>query len=1088
MNEQAVISLEPEEDVDAIIRKNNYKLTADKIMQILSKILNSPSISAKRWIWELMQNAKDIKNKFNEVSIEVELYPDKLIFKHNGNPFKMTNLTGLIQQVSSKDSSNSDVDVTGKFGTGFISTHLLSKIINVKGIVDHKSIYREFELVLDRSGRSSEELLPKIELALEKIRAIETDSSFIVRSNYESKRKEGDLDTQFTYTLDDQDNQKAAKEGLDDLVNTLPLTLVNVSKIKSVRIVNHISDTDIEYRRHSIVSGDSEENFFKSSIQITDKPTKHFITYRKSNLSLSVEVKSFEELELVEHFGKTPNLYRDFPLVGSEKFYFPYIINGFRLHPTEDRDGIPIHSESAPDHMENRALIDEAFLAAQELTSYLIQHKAKNLYVCAYSRLPDEKWTKKSKEWYTNLQTEYRRFLSESTVVETEFRNKVNLEHVVIPRFGDRDNDNLKFYDTIIQLVGTNKVPARDILLSWIKSIGPKNELETWGREIEYSLDNALKSLHETKSLDKLSEILGDQIDTMDWLNDLYAFIIEFKKTEAFAEYAIIPNQEGFFQKLTPDTLYLEDSNSSIPDEFLDILDRLGDNWREKLIHRGVMLLGQNIDKRGLPLVSNRINELISDEGIIRCSNYIDIIIDILRNVESLDNTDNFRIKIFEKGKNILKFEKTIRQVKNIKDFSFDKALHRYILAVNKRIENFKTLEALSIHLEKEKDFAVSWLNNYLNIILAKADFTEHLKDANIVLNQYEEFCAYEDLKAFGTPDEPLDQDLVAILKKLNSSEDWKEHLVIDGLSINLPPRKFSELAVEIDYNIKEIEKEEAVTPGYINSYENTIFELIEWTNLNPEKSHFLSHFLQRKNDLWVKFSMTDELLSLIKDKESLETLEIINASGLSKEDIKELADLYPNGLPSNVMEYAKEVARKEKEFNFLLQIGTEVERAFVKALEKYKVEKNITHIGSGSYDIRVYNPENKKSFYIELKSCKYGNNDPINIAVSQVKRAVRELPNKNFAIVIIERPSSGKINDNYIESNTKYLKNPGKHLEAISENYDMINKTVNTKGIVNLRMNNAEFKGLLDYEWIKDETISSGFEELLDDIQRVLS
>ena len=31
------------DDVDAIIRRNDYKLTADKIKQILSKVQNSPS-------------------------------------------------------------------------------------------------------------------------------------------------------------------------------------------------------------------------------------------------------------------------------------------------------------------------------------------------------------------------------------------------------------------------------------------------------------------------------------------------------------------------------------------------------------------------------------------------------------------------------------------------------------------------------------------------------------------------------------------------------------------------------------------------------------------------------------------------------------------------------------------------------------------------------------------------------------------------------------------------------------------------------------------------------------------------------------
>ena len=76
-----------------------YKQAADKIRQILSAIRNNPASSAKRWVWELMQNAKDIPNRFDKVSIEIDLMSEnKLQFRHNGNPFVINNITGLIRQ------------------------------------------------------------------------------------------------------------------------------------------------------------------------------------------------------------------------------------------------------------------------------------------------------------------------------------------------------------------------------------------------------------------------------------------------------------------------------------------------------------------------------------------------------------------------------------------------------------------------------------------------------------------------------------------------------------------------------------------------------------------------------------------------------------------------------------------------------------------------------------------------------------------------------------------------------------------------------------------------------------------------------
>ncbi|MEC4035880.1 hypothetical protein [Myroides odoratimimus] len=122
------------------------------------------------------------------------------------------------------------------------------------------------------------------------------------------------------------------------------------------------------------------------------------------------------------------------------------------------------------------------------------------------------------------------------------------------------------------------------------------------------------------------------------------------------------------------------------------------------------------------------------------------------------------------------------------------------------------------------------------------------------------------------------------------------------------------------------------------------------------------------------------------------------------------------------------------------------------------------------------------------MKSCRYDNTDPINIAISQAKRAVKELSNENFAIVIVERPEDNQINENYIKSNTKFLRNPGQYLTAIPERLEIIEEKSNTNEEIDLRMDFAEFKGALDYNWIKEKTINIGFDELINDIQRILN
>jgi hypothetical protein len=312
--------------------------------------------------------------------------------------------------------------------------------------------------------------------------------------------------------------------------------------------------------------------------------------------------------------------------------------------------------------------------------------------------------------------------------------------------------------------------------------------------------------------------------------------------------------------------------------------------------------------------------------------------------------------------------------------------------------------------------------------------------------------------------------------------------LVLDGIHIKCTPKTFEELGSAVDNAIREIEKEEVVSIGYIDDFKETIIELIDWCNLNNSLSKYLGHFLQRKNDLWVKFSMTDKIFSLLRNEEALEMLEIIQDSGISMENLNELITLFPKGIPKNVMDYAKEDARKKKEFSNLLEIGSKVEVLFKKTLERYQITNKIIHAGGGAYDIRVYNPDTNKSFYIELKSCRHKNTDPINIAISQAKRAVKELGNHNFSIVIIERSSNNEMDEDYIKSNTKYFKNQGNHLGPIGENFDTIKSNSNTNSNVDLKMDFAEFKGALEYDWILKEIGDSGFNELLIDINRVLN
>ena len=116
--------LEQEKD-EALVESN-----AQAIFDHLDEITNKADVYQRRWVWELLQNSKDSTTGSQKVSVEIVLQDSKLIFRHNGNPFSNKEITHLVYHGSTK---KGQTDKTGKFGTGFIATHLLSKRVRVSG-------------------------------------------------------------------------------------------------------------------------------------------------------------------------------------------------------------------------------------------------------------------------------------------------------------------------------------------------------------------------------------------------------------------------------------------------------------------------------------------------------------------------------------------------------------------------------------------------------------------------------------------------------------------------------------------------------------------------------------------------------------------------------------------------------------------------------------------------------------------------------------------------------------------------------------------------------------------------------------------
>jgi len=1080
------------------VSQNNLKLTADKIVQILDQVRDEGKKSRRRWIWELMQNAKDIPNRYGHVSIEIELFKDKLFFKHNGDPFSIDDLIGLIQQVSSKPSTGSDEDVTGKFGTGFISTHLLSDKIYVSGIIQEPNeIPKKIDkLILDRSGESAEELIPTIVTALNIVDEIDDDLKFPPIKDYYEQRTEDSKDNIFEYSLDKPSSISAAETGVNDIKNTLPLTLAFIPKIKEVKVLNHIQNETITYRCSESSKDTLTEVIIDIEIENSQPIQRCFYTYSIDESVLALEVDNFNNKKIIEPTEQQPFLFKDFPLVGTESFWFPFILNGKSFMPTERRDSIYLTGDGKK-VKHNRVVFENILSKCECFIDLLIDSKGvncSNRHFLLQSSLPTQHIKEDSIEWYSDsVQRVYRQIVVSKPLIETN-KGYSSLESIHVPYLYLCDPEvNLQFYDICSSFINANELPRKTCLIQLQNQIGKYDELDSWQTKPLYELKDLLKDIENVYCLKDL--LLNDcegEAGKTSWLSRLFQFIVFQKRTELLDEFEVVPNQNGNFRYFK--TLRNEDKTEIIPDPFIDVLKDLGKDWREDLLHRDINFEMGSHDKLSLLDINDAIDDIFNEEKI-EFNNKVKIFLqrpDALKhvvNILKIDSPDSrkeaFRHKLFFAAKALFGFADELIAVPYSSKYKFPAANRLMIALINSEISKNEDLKSISAAMKTTESNAMAWLSSYLELIDTTSDYKYFLKDGNIVPNRKSELCAYEDLFNYGTEEQPLDEKLIDILNKFDLSRDYWEELISENINLILPKTiKFDEIGTKILEHINSIKGKE--------SYEdnrNPLLDLIDWCSVKPDLAErYLSGFRDVSNRIFFILTIENSsfggnLIEILKNKENLEMLTLINDSGISKKELNEFLSLFPDGIPRRVMEFAKEEARRKKEFNNLLEVGSKVERLFIETLNEFEVNHDIIHAGGGAYDIRIYNPVSKKSFYIEVKSCHFQNVDPINLAVSQVQRAVKELDRRTFCIVIIERPQNNEMDTDYIKASTKYLRNPGLYLEDIAEKFEVIEKSANTNEAVDLKMNNAEFKGSLDYDWVLKKIGNLGFNELLQDI-----
>ena len=218
--------------LEASIGDRVYKAIALKIRTKVLDARNGPDIAGRRWPFELIQNAHDAGARAGRdgISLFFSLEEGVLRFEHDAAPFTMDEFAALLTGGSSKDFMSTET--TGRFGTGFLVTHVLSERVQVSGILAVDEQHRAFKVDLYRPNDEA--------ILLENVK--DSQSSLL------HTRLVEDLDDEptaaFEYVVDEE---KIALAGLETLEQSLPHLFSTCRKLREITI--HVDGQETVWRK-----------------------------------------------------------------------------------------------------------------------------------------------------------------------------------------------------------------------------------------------------------------------------------------------------------------------------------------------------------------------------------------------------------------------------------------------------------------------------------------------------------------------------------------------------------------------------------------------------------------------------------------------------------------------------------------------------------------------------------------------------------------------------------------------------------------------------------------------------------------------
>ena len=896
---------------------------ANRIVQLLQKQRYSNSEnSEKRWIWELCQNAKDVYNQTGKVKICIDFNADNktVTFKHNGKAFSMDNIMSLINQSSSKDRSDKTENVSGKFGTGFITTHLLSEIVNISGILDMGTCnYSRFHITLDRTGHDKNEIVAALEKSV--------DQLYKCQSLSENEFNTNEFNTIFEYELDD-DGIEVARQGIANLRVSAPFVLSILQDIEEISI----ESTKETYRYNREIECHLDNAYVHEIVYEHEEGNKNIyimnLTEEETTISIALDYDG-NKINIIPFADQQSKLFCDFPLIGTEDFPFPVLVCSREFNPTEPRDGVFLTCKSKikvdNEIDQNRNILEKACILYEKLLRYAAKKEWGGIYNITSIKSYDKKdWY--DMDWIEKIVNSCKNTVLHTPIIRTgsnsmmELQDCFDMEQVFI--ISERDKEMREKIWELLYRIMPEGVPCREDVHNWYNSL--------WRDCNKYNFKSLTKQLQDYGNIKQLQNNISEG-EWQLWLSSYYDLIDENKSRQDYVisnEIKVFPNQNGVFSSVAG--VYLD---VDILDEYKKILIILGDDCREwlftlELRNRDWFQLKEQDNKDILKLIDANLENASRETQN-------NILLQIACMYESSYDGLDEQKKICQYAIDILRTENQILGVPIVSEKLLQDALKHTITSTADRISECGGIDGFAHFINMSLGEAVSLLSEFIEFAVKHGyDNLINKSTKPILPNQNGMFMIKDDIF--------LDDEMDDTLKELavDAGYDIKAELLIRDIYLELPESRQKK---NIDVSLSIVQYVNRNRNSKENEVRKYFKKLLIWMCDNEERAKdIFPELYKNKHYLYDD----DEIAENIKQAETLNTImEKFNIS--STEKLEEIIKR------NQIQQVEEKDERIEVTEEVLLQYGIDSEEALEDAFANTSFASRF--IRTSKHDTEIY-------------------------------------------------------------------------------------------------------------------------------------